>query len=134
MEIQSTLTLAIEIIFWAFVALMIFDFTNRLFVLDTNTTTFTQDNILQPAPAAIPVVTPQLEQEPDPWSLSVESSTPSVETSSVLLAFPKLNLLPPAKEIKQKSKRSKTSEKTKSTTKAPSTKTPQKGRSRKQVT
>jgi hypothetical protein len=134
MDIQSILTLAIQVIFMSFVALMVFDFTNGLFVLDTNTTTFTQDVINEPTPVAVPVLTPQLEQAPDPWSLKVESPIPSVETSSVLLAFPTLKLLPPAKEVKQKSKCSKTSEKTTTKAKTSSTKIPQKpGRPRKKA-
>ncbi len=137
MDVQHTLTLAIEVIFWAFISLIIFDFANRIFGLEVPNTTpamsFTPDIVSEPAPIAVPVITPQMELLPDPWVLDVESPIPSVDISSVLLTFPTLKLLPSAKEVKQKSKRSKTSQKTKPTTKAPSTKTPQKGRPRKQA-
>lgn len=76
MNIQSILTLAIEAVFWAFVSLMIFDFINRLFILDTNTATaisFAQDNILLSTPVAIPVIAPQIESECDLLKLELES-------------------------------------------------------------
>lgn len=160
MDIQSTLTLAIEVVFWAFVSLMIFDLTNRLFILDTNIATailFTRDNILSSTPVAIPVIAPQIESEcervklelesqqlttitpqfeqlPDPWKLDVETPTPSIETQGVVLTFPTLRLLPPVKEVQ--SKRSKNQHKATSTKKpksAPGESPRKPGRPRKQT-
>lgn len=134
--------MSIEAVFWAFMSLMIFDFINRLFILNTNTATaisFAQDNILSSTPVVIPVIAPQIESEfdllklelesqqlttitpqfeqlPDPWKLDVETPTPSTETQPVILIFPTLRLLPPVKEVQPKLSRK--------TQKATSTKKP----------
>jgi hypothetical protein len=79
----------------------------------------------EPTPAVVTVPMPQIEQLPDPWKLD-EPQQVSTETSSVVLQFTGLKLLPPAKEVKQKSKRNSTSEKTTSSAKAKSTTTPRK--------
>lgn len=159
MHIQSALTLAIEIIFWAFVSLMFSDFINGIFDLQISTTTVISVTQLQvvskPAVSVIapqfepihnpwelelePQITilkPQFEEIPDPWKLELDFSNSMVKTQSVLLPFPALRLLPPALEVQSKPKRTRTTKKTTSTAKTKSEKaeSPRKpGRPRKKV-
>ncbi|WGV29038.1 hypothetical protein [Halotia branconii] len=136
MDIQSILTIAIEVVFWAFTGLIIFDFINGLFVLDINPITVVSDLQPQVKQETMPAVTPapQIELPIDPWELNAETQQVSVKTSSVVPPFSELKLLPQAKQVEQKSKRNSTSKKTTSAAKTTSTKTPQKqGRTRKQA-
>ncbi|MBN3947764.1 MAG: hypothetical protein HWQ38_15415 [Nostoc sp. NMS7] len=147
MSIQSTLTLALEVIFNLFVALMIFDFIDGLYLVplppmisiaqpqvvsEPTPSVFTPhfEPISNPCwlevePQEITLIPPQFESIPDPWTLELDSLNSTVKTQSLVLAFPTLRLLPPVKEVQQ-TKRTKTSYQTKSTAKATSTKTKQK--------
>jgi hypothetical protein len=136
MDIQATLTLVIEVVFWGFVSLIIFDFTNRLFALDVNTASafsFTQPEVIsQPIPeGTLPAIqTPQFEQIPDPWEKLTLLDSPA-ETQLVVLTFPTLRLLPPAQKAPQKSKRTKKAASKTISTKAESSRKP--GRPRKKA-
>jgi len=123
MDIQSTLTQAIEVIVMSFVALMIFDFVDGLYVVPLppiaiaqssanreSTVTAPQFELLsnteQPEvqPQQIPLVTPQFEEIPDPWTLEIDSYKSNISSQAVILPFPTLRLLPP---VKQQSKTTK---------------------------
>ena len=122
MDIQSTLTQAIEFIVMSFVALMIFDFIDGLYVVplpaiaiaqsnasSKSTVTATQfeplSNTEQPGiePQQIPFVTSQFEKMPDPWTLELEHHNSYTETQPVVLQSPSLRLLPRATEVQPKS-------------------------------
>lgn len=108
MNIQSTIILLIEVIFWAFVAIMMNDFVNGLFELWHNQTLTPVSAItpqLDPITQQIAVNEPQFELIPDPWELPVETKNNTSETQSIALPFPTLILLPPAKEVQTKRKR-----------------------------
>ncbi|YAF99170.1 MAG: hypothetical protein AB3A66_27230 (plasmid) [Nodularia sp. CChRGM 3473] len=107
MDIQSTLTLAIEVIFWAMISFMLNDFINGIFL------SFAQPKYIvsaqPPSPVAeindIPnhVVAEseahqeyQFEEIPDPWKLEVEPQNTTTEPQTVVIPFPALRLLPPA--------------------------------------
>ncbi|MBN3907083.1 MAG: hypothetical protein HWQ35_11120 [Nostoc sp. NMS1] len=115
MDIQSTLTQAIEVIVMSFVALMIFDFIDRLYVVPLPAITIAQFNSssesaitatqfeplsntekLEVKPQQIPFVTSQFEKISDPWTLELEPHNSSTETQPVILQFSSLRLLPPA--------------------------------------
>ncbi|BBD70263.1 hypothetical protein NIES4072_66290 [Nostoc commune NIES-4072] len=137
MDIQSTLTQAIEVIVMSFVALMIFDFVDGLYVVPLPPITIAQSSAnrestvtatpfeplstseqLVVEPQQIPFVASQFEEVSDPWTLELEPHNSSTETQPVVLQFPSLRLLPPATKVQPKSKA-----KTAKTTKLKSTKT-----------
>jgi hypothetical protein len=143
MSIQSTLTLAIEVIFNLFIGLMIFDLINGLWIVPLQQVAIAQPQIvLEPTssllaphlshgsnpwelelePQQLTVIASQFEQLPDPWKLDVETPTPSTETQPVLLTFPTLKLLPPVQEVQPKPKRTKAANQTAYTAKVTSTK------------
>ena len=140
MDIQATLTLTIQAVVMSFVALMVFDFMDGLWVVSlppvrwqppvieqptisaTATQPTPQQEIQQATPRAI-----AFEKIPDPWTLEPQSPHHSVPGSAVIIPFPRLRLLPPAKVQSTKPKRTKakssTSKKSASTsTKRQSTK------------
>lgn len=123
MSIQSTLTLAIEVIFILFVALMIFDLINGLWIVPLPPVAIAQPQIVsEPTPSVllpqfepisnpwelelepqqVTVIASKIEQLPDPWKLDVETPTPSTETQPVILTWTTLRLLPPVKEVQSK--------------------------------
>ncbi len=155
MDIQSTLTQAIEVIVMSFVALMIFDCIDGLYVVplpaiaiaqsnasSKSTVTATQfeplSNTEQPGiePQQTPFGTSQFEEMPDPWTLELEHHNSYTKTQPVVLQFPSPRLLPPAPVVQPKSKakttkkstplKSKTTKTSKTAAKATSTKTPRK--------
>ncbi|MCC5655120.1 hypothetical protein LC609_36290 [Nostoc sp. XA013] len=159
MDIQSLLTQAIEVIVMSFVALMIFDFVDGLYVVPLLPITVAQFNAssksrvtapkfeplsnseqLVVEPQQIPFVTLQFEEIYDPWTLELEPHNSSTETQPVVLQFPSLRLLPPAAKVQPKSKAktvkpksTKTTKTIGTTAKATSTKAPRKpARPRKQ--
>ena len=122
MDIQSTLTQALEFIVMSFVALMIFDFVDGLYIVPLPPITVAQSNInsksaitapqfeplskteqLEVEPQQIPFVT-QFEEISDPWTLELEPRNSSTETQPVVLQFPSLRLLPPAALVQPKFK------------------------------
>ncbi|QFS52227.1 hypothetical protein [Nostoc sphaeroides] len=122
MDIQSTLTQAIELIVMSFVVLMIFDFIDGLYVVplppiaiapsnasSKSTVTATQfeplsnTKQLEVEPQQIPFVTSHFEEISDPWTLELEPRNSSTETQPVVLQFPSLRLLPRATEVQPKS-------------------------------
>lgn len=138
MDIQSTLTLVIEVIVMSFVALMIFNFVDGLYAVPLPTVTFAQPKVisksttsavtpqfepisnseqLEPEPQRI---APQFEQLPDPWELELALQINPTETQSVVLPFPTLRLLPPVAEVQPK--RTRTTKKTTSRKKTESAK------------
>lgn len=111
MDMQSLLTLAIEVIFWAFVTLVIFQFINGLFVSAAYASNVVSVSNLNIAASTIPsvsqVITPQVmtfEKLPDPWALDDEV-VHRTSNEAVILSFPTLRLLPPVKEISPQPKR-----------------------------
>ncbi len=111
MDMQSLLTLAIVVIFWAFVTLVIFQFINGLFVsaaYASNVVSVSNGNIAASTiPSVSEVITPQartFEKLPDPWTLEDEVVHPTTN-EAVVLSFPTLRLLPPVKEISPQPKR-----------------------------
>ncbi|AUB44444.1 hypothetical protein COO91_10667 (plasmid) [Nostoc flagelliforme CCNUN1] len=130
MDIQSTLTQAIEVIVMSFVALMIFDFIDGLYVVplppiaiaqsnasSKSTVTATQFEPLpkpeQPEvePQQIPFVTSRFEEIPDPWTLEADSYNSNISTQAVILPFPTLRLLPPVKQQSRTTKNTKNTKK-----------------------
>ncbi|WP_414544915.1 hypothetical protein [Nostoc sp. CCY0012] len=116
MDTQSTLTLAIEIVFWAMILLMINDFVTGIFMNFTQPQ-YTVIPAQIPSPVAEindipnPVVVEseapqeyQPEEIPDPWKLEVETHT-TTEPQTVVIPFPTLRLLPPAQEVQPQPKR-----------------------------
>lgn len=123
MDIQSTLTLAIEVIIISFVALMIFDFIDGVYIVPLPPITVAPSNTngestvttpefellplpkqLEVEPQQIPFVRSQFEEISDPWTLELEPHNSFTETQLVVLQFPSLRLLPPATEVQPKSK------------------------------
>ena len=123
MDIQSTLTQAIEVIVMSFVALMIFDFVDGLYVVPLPPITVTQFNAdskstvtatqfeplsnteqLKVEPQQIPFVTSHFEEIPDPWTLELELHNSSTKTQPVVFQFPSLRLLPPDPVVQPKFK------------------------------
>lgn len=123
MDIQSTLTQAIEFIVMSFVALIIFDFVDGLYVVPLPAIAIAQLNVnsestvtatqfeplsnteqLEVEPQQIPFVTSQFEEMPDPWTLELEHHNSYTKTQPVVLQFPSLRLLPPAPVVEPKSK------------------------------
>lgn len=109
---QSLLTLTIEVIFWAFVTLVIFQFINGLFVSSAHASNVVSVSNLNIAASTIPsvsqVITPQqvqtFEKLPDPWMLEDEV-VHRTSNEAVIISFPILRLLPPVKEISPQPKR-----------------------------
>ena len=121
MDIQSTLTQAIEVIVMSFVALMIFDFIDGLYVVPLPAIALAQSNAsskstvtatqfeplsnteqLEVEPQQTPFVTSQFEEISDPWTLELEPYNSSTEIQPVVLQFPSLRLLPPAAKVQPK--------------------------------
>jgi hypothetical protein len=141
MSIQSTLTLTIEVIFNLFIALMIFDLINGLWIVPLPPMiSIAQPQIvssptpsvlipqfepisnpypLEVEPQQITLIVPQFESIADPWTLELDSLNSTVETQSFVLTLGVLRLLPPVQEVQPKPKRTKTSKKTASTSKSP---------------
>ncbi len=127
MDIQSILTQAIEVIVMSFVALMIFDFIDGLYVVPLPAIAIAQSNTnsestvsaprfeplpnpeqLKVEPQQITLITPQFEEMPDPWTLKADSYNSNISSQAVILPFPTLRLLPP---VKQQSKTTKNTKK-----------------------
>ena len=142
MDIQSILTQAIEVIFMSFVALMIFDFIDGLYIVPLPSIAITQSNTsskstvtapqfeplsnseqLEVEPQQIPFVKSQFEEIPDPWTLETDSYNSSTETQLLVLQFPSIRLLPPATEVQPKFKAKTAKPKSTKTTKITKTKT-----------
>ncbi|MCC5655156.1 hypothetical protein LC609_36475 [Nostoc sp. XA013] len=111
MDMQSLLTLAILVIFWAFVTLVMFQFINGLFVSAPNVSNLVSLSNGNIAASTIPsvseIITPQgrtFEKLPDPWTLKDEV-VHRTSNEAVILSFPTLRLLPPVKEISPQPKR-----------------------------
>ncbi|MBC1281115.1 hypothetical protein GNF10_35625 [Nostoc sp. UCD121] len=129
MDMQSLLTLAIVVIFWAFVTLVMFQFINGLFVSAayiSNVVSVRNKNIgASTIPSVSEVITPQartFEKLPDPWTLEDEA-VHRTSNEAVILSFPTLRLLPPVKEISPQPKRTTRSNKANnSANKSPKTK------------
>jgi hypothetical protein len=130
MDIQATLTLTIQAVIMSFVALMVFDFIDGLWVVPLPPIGWEPSVIEQPtvsATASQP--TPRaiaFEKISDLWTLEPQSPHHSVPTA-VIIPLPRLRLLPAAKVQLTKPKRAKakssTSKKSASTsTKRKSTK------------
>ncbi|MDZ7970779.1 MAG: hypothetical protein RM368_38635 [Nostoc sp. DedSLP03] len=140
MDIQAILTLTIQAVVMSFVALMVFDFIDSLWVvplppvgwepsvIEQSTVSATSP---QPTPhQEIQEATPSaiaFEKISDPWTLELQSPDHSVPTPAAIIPLPRLRLLPPAKVQPSKPKRAKakssTSKKSASTsTKRQSTK------------
>ncbi|MBG1257790.1 hypothetical protein F8S20_00745 [Nostoc sp. BAE] len=136
MDIQAILTLTIQAVVMSFVALMVFNFIDGLWVVPlppiewepsvieqpTVFATSPQQEIQQATPRAI-----AFENISDPWTLEPQSPHHSVPTPAVIIPLPRLRLLPSAKVQPTKPKRTKakssTSKKSASTsTKRQSTK------------
>jgi hypothetical protein len=116
MDTQSTLTLAIEVIFWAMILLMINDFVNGVFLTFAQPQ-YTVISAQLPSPVAEindipnPVVAEsealhveKFEQLPDPWELQLDRE-PKIAESQTVIPFPTLRLLPPAQEVQPQPKR-----------------------------
>lgn len=125
MDIQSTLTLAIEIVFWAMILLMINDFVNGIFMNFTQPQYIVSAQIPSPiakikdipnTPVVVESEAPQEYQPqeyqpkeyqpkeiPNPWELEVEIHTTA--KPQTVVPFPALRLLPPAQEVQPQPKR-----------------------------
>ncbi|MDZ7950814.1 hypothetical protein [Nostoc sp. DedQUE09] len=108
---QSLLTLTIEVIFWAFFTLVIFQFISGLFVsaaYASNVVSVSNGNIATSTiPSVSEVITTQamtFEKLPDPWTLE-DKVVHRTSNEAVVLSFPTLRLLPPVKEISPQPKR-----------------------------
>ena len=128
MDIQSTLTLMIQAVVMSFVALMVFDFMDGLWGVPLPPASW-QPPVIEPttvsapSPLPTPESAPQFEEIPDPWSLAPQSPQHRVHApSSVIVSFPTLRLLPPAKVQATKSTRKKSSTSPKSPKSTSSTK------------
>jgi hypothetical protein len=108
MDIQATLTLTIQAVVMSFVALMVFDFIDGLWVVPLPPIEWEPSVIEQPTVSATsPQPTPQqeiqqatpraiaFEKISDPWTLEPQSPHHSVPTPAVIIPFPRLRLLPP---------------------------------------
>jgi hypothetical protein len=134
MSIQSTLTLAIEVIFNLFIGLMIFDLINGLWIVPLPPVAFAQPSVLEKSQTStlfpqikeipdfeqletqpVPFIAPQFDEIPDPWTLEPALPNSTFENQSVVLTWTTLRLLPPVQEIKPK--RSKNQHKATSTKK-----------------
>lgn len=123
MDIQSTLTQAIEVILMSFVALMIFDFIDGLYVVPLPAIAIAQFNSgsesaitatqfeplsntkqVEVEPQQIPFVISQFEEIFDPWTLELDPHNSSTETQPVVFQFSSLRLLPPATGVQPKAR------------------------------
>jgi hypothetical protein len=120
----------------SFVALMIFDFIDGLYVVPLPAIAVAQSNASSKSPTTAPQIEPlsnteqvevktqqipfftsQFEEISDPWTLELESHNSSTETQPVMLQFPSLRLLPPATGVQPKARATrKSTAKPKSTT------------------
>lgn len=109
MNAQEILTSVIEGIFWVSVAFIIFQFITGLFVmehiytvvqLEITTVTPTENTRVNDKPQNITAQNTQFEQLPDPWFL--EPLNQNINQPAIILPFPTLKLLPPAKELQPK--------------------------------
>ncbi|MBD2505054.1 hypothetical protein H6G83_31380 [Anabaena azotica FACHB-119] len=118
MDIQNILNIAIQVIVMGFVSLMLFDFADRLWGVPMppaswqppviEPATAPQPNPQQEIPQISPASAPQFEEIPDPWTLQPQSPHHAVSASSeVIVPFPTIRLLPPAKVQPTKPKRTK---------------------------
>ncbi|MHC0068907.1 hypothetical protein ACWATR_39610, partial [Nostoc sp. UIC 10890] len=120
MDIQATLTLTIQAVVISFVALMVFDFMDSLWVVPLPPFGWQPPVIEQPTVSAtslqptphqeIQEATPSaiaFEKISDPWTLEPQSPHHSVPTPFFIIPFPRLRLLPPAKVQPSKPKRAK---------------------------
>ncbi|MBE8992697.1 hypothetical protein [Nostoc sp. LEGE 12450] len=111
MDIQATLTLMSQAVVISFVALMVFDFIDGLWVVPLPPIGWEPSVIEQPTvPATSPQPTPRaiaFEKISDPWTLEPQSPDHSVPTPAVIIPFPRLLLLPPAKVQPTKFKQAK---------------------------
>jgi hypothetical protein len=124
MSIQSTLTLAIEVIFTLFVALMIFDLINGLWIVPLPPVAIAQPSVLEESQTStlfpqikeipdleqletqpVPFIAPQFDEISDPWILEPALPNSTFENQSVVLTWTTLRLLPPVQEIKPKRSR-----------------------------
>ncbi|MBD2504588.1 hypothetical protein H6G83_28935 [Anabaena azotica FACHB-119] len=129
MDIQNILNIAIQVIVMGFVSLMLFDFADRLWGVPMppaswqppviEPATAPQPNPQQEIPQLSPASAPQFEEIPDPWLEPAPVNT--VSAQSVIVPFPTLRLLPPAKvqPSKPKRKRAKSSSKSPKSPKSP---------------
>ncbi|WP_414573211.1 hypothetical protein [Nostoc sp. CCY 9925] len=108
MDIQATLTLTIQAVVISFVALMVFDFIDGLWVvplppIEWEPSVIEQPTVLatalQPTPQQeIQEATPRaiaFEKISDTWTLEPQSPHHFVPTPAVIIPFPRLRLLPP---------------------------------------
>lgn len=118
MDIQAILTLTIQAVVISFVALMVFDFIDSLWVVPLPPVGWEPSVIEQPTVSATASQsTPQqeiqqareraiaFEKISDPWTLEPQFPHHSVPTPAVIIPFPRLRLLPPAKVQPTKFKR-----------------------------
>ena len=110
MDIQATLTLTIQAVIMSFVALMVFDFVDGLWVVPLPPAGWQPLQGEQPTVGAVATqptcIAQQFEEIPDPWTLQTQSPHHSVPAPFVIVPFPRLRLLPPAQEV-QPTKRTK---------------------------
>ncbi|MEH2188651.1 MAG: hypothetical protein V7K64_21190 [Nostoc sp.] len=111
MDIQAILTLTIQAVVMSFVALMVFDFIDSLWVVPLPPVGWEPSVIEQPTVSATALQpTPRaiaFEKISDPWTLEPQSPHHFVPTPAVIIPFPRLRLLPPAKVQPTKPKRAK---------------------------
>jgi hypothetical protein len=126
MDIQSTLSLLIQVLVMGFVSLVVVEFVNGLFWLPysysamplatSKTNAFvaaSNQEIASTTPAPIPPVTaaqaqptpstkeePQFAQLPDPWEFT-DITPNSIQHQPLVLGFSSLTLLPPAASVVQ---------------------------------
>ncbi|MBD2472138.1 hypothetical protein [Nostoc sp. FACHB-145] len=113
MDIQSILSLAIQVIFMCFVSLVFVDLVNGLFwlpysysaiapVATTNQVIAaeTPHTVLIPETITAPESEPQFAQLPDPWFTTNITPIP-IQQEPVVLEFLTLRLLPPAASVIQ---------------------------------
>lgn len=111
MDTQSVLTLMIQVIVMGFISFMVFDFMDGLWGVPMPPASWQPPVIEQPTVSAIspqptPAPTPQFEEIPDPWTNEPLSPHHAVNAPSpVIVPFPTLRLLPPAKVQPTKPKR-----------------------------
>ncbi|BAZ33781.1 hypothetical protein NIES4074_62950 (plasmid) [Cylindrospermum sp. NIES-4074] len=148
MDIQSTLSLLIQVLVMSFVALMVFDFVAGLWavplppvgwqppVIEQSTISATapqpspQSEIQQATSEAI-----AFEEIPDPWTLEPQSPHQSAPAPAVIVPFPTFQLLPPA-QIPQQAQPTKRKRTAKSSTskKSASTSTKRQSTKSRQIT
>jgi len=139
MDIQSILSLAIQVIFMGFVSLVFVDFVNGLFwlpysysaiapIASTNQAIAAATLHTVPETIVAPESEPEFAQLPSPWDLDTDI-TPNSIPQPVVLEFPTLKLLPPvASVVQSKAKATTKSTKTRKTSKLKAAATPRKSR------